>query len=43
MPKTILGAVIVGNIVSFIAGLLAINFLIGLISKRGLAILDGIE
>jgi undecaprenyl-diphosphatase len=31
-----LGAVIVGNIVSFVAGILAISFLISLIGKRGL-------
>jgi undecaprenyl-diphosphatase len=34
--KDNLGAVIVGNLVSFIAGLLAVKFLINLISKRGL-------
>ncbi len=34
--KNNLGAVIVGNLVSFIAGLLAVKFLINLISKRGL-------
>jgi undecaprenyl-diphosphatase len=34
--KDNLGAVVVGNLVSFIAGLLAVKFLINLISKRGL-------
>lgn len=32
-----LGMVILGNVVSFVSGLLAINFLVGLLGRRGLA------